>query len=76
MAYGIRDSFHRRWYRLVDIRKWIAARQYQISLEMLHRKPVQDVGRIHALERIGTLFSGLLVLAGGALVVLHLIFQT
>lgn len=60
----------------LTFRKWIAARQYQISLEMLHRKPVQDDDRIHALERIGTLFSGLLILAGGAQVVLHLIFQT
>jgi hypothetical protein len=57
-------------------RKWIAARQYQISLEMLRRDRVQDDDRIRALERIGTMFSGLLILAGGALVVLHLIFQT
>ena len=59
----------------LTFRKWIAARQYQISLEMLHRKPVQDDVRIRALERIGALFRGLLILAGGAVVVLHLIFQ-
>lgn len=56
-------------------RKWIAARQYQITLEMLRREPVQDDDRIRALERIGTMYSGLLSLAGVELIVLDLIFQ-
>jgi hypothetical protein len=56
-------------------RKWIAAYQYWIILEMLRRKQDTDADRIQALERIGILFCSLLIIGGTYLVGLHLLFR-
>lgn len=56
-------------------RKWIARRQYRVVTQMLGRSPDYDERRVKAFEQAGTLFSVLLLLAGLALVVLHLVFR-
>lgn len=57
-------------------RKWIAAYQYRITLEMLRRTREPNEDRVKAFEQAGSLFAVLLVAAGSALVLLHVIFQS
>jgi len=56
-------------------RKWIAAYQYWIILEMLRRKQDTDADRVQALERIGILFCGLLIIGGICRIGLHVLFR-
>lgn len=56
-------------------RKWIARQQYRIIMQMLGRNQQIDEGRIGAFETIGILFSVLLLLAGGTILILNLAFQ-
>jgi hypothetical protein len=57
-------------------RKWIAVQQYGIALELLRRKREPNEDRVKAVEQAGSLFAVLLVGAGLALVLLHVILQS
>lgn len=57
-------------------RKWIAAQQYRIALEMLRRTREPNEDGVRAFEQAGSLFAVLLVVAGLALDLLHVIFQS
>jgi hypothetical protein len=54
-------------------RKRIAREQYRIVTGVLGLNPNDDGARVKAFEQMGTLFCILLILAGAAIAILHMV---
>lgn len=54
-------------------RKWIAEMQYRAVMQMLRGSQELDKERVRAIEKIGVLFSVLLLLSGSLMLILNLL---